>query len=68
MRNRASSILFLFFFPCYIYAQNPLDLLKGKGSSTNSGLFHYVAVEEREIRKNPLARTSDVLKRVFTPQ
>ncbi|MCU0336516.1 MAG: DUF4197 domain-containing protein [Sediminibacterium sp.] len=29
------------------------------------GLFHYVAVEEREIRKNPLARTSDVLKRVF---
>ena len=32
------------------------------------GLFHYVAVEEREIRKNPLARTSDVLKKVFAPQ
>ncbi|MEI8301447.1 MAG: DUF4197 family protein, partial [Chlamydiota bacterium] len=37
MRTGASSILFLFFFPCYIYAQNPLDLLKGKGSSNNSG-------------------------------
>ena len=36
MRTGASSILFLFFFPCYIYAQNPLDLLKGKGSSNNS--------------------------------
>jgi hypothetical protein len=32
------------------------------------GLFHYVAVEEKEIRQNPLARTSDVLKRVFAPQ
>jgi hypothetical protein len=32
------------------------------------GLFHYVAAEEIEIRKNPLARTSDVLKRVFGSQ
>lgn len=32
------------------------------------GLFHYVAAEEREIRKNPLARTSDILKKVFGQQ
>jgi hypothetical protein len=32
------------------------------------GLFHYVAAEEKEIRKNPLARTSDVLKKVFGQQ
>ncbi len=30
-----------------------------------SGIFYQVAVEEKEIRKNPLARTSDILKKVF---
>lgn len=29
------------------------------------GLFHYVAVEEKAIRSNPLKRGSDLLKRVF---
>jgi hypothetical protein len=29
------------------------------------GLFHYIAEEEKAIRKNPLKRGSDLLKRVF---
>jgi hypothetical protein len=29
------------------------------------GLFHYLAQEERAIRKNPAARTTDLLKEVF---
>lgn len=30
-----------------------------------NGIFHYVAVEERNIRRNPAARTTDLLRRVF---
>lgn len=30
-----------------------------------SGIFYQIAVEEKEIRKNSLARTSDILKKVF---
>ena len=30
-----------------------------------SGIFYQVAVEEKNIRKDPLARTSDILKKVF---
>jgi Protein of unknown function (DUF4197) len=29
------------------------------------GLFHYLAVEEAAIRSNPVARTTDLLKKVF---
>jgi hypothetical protein len=29
------------------------------------GIFHYVAVEEVNIRKNPADRVTDVLKKVF---
>jgi hypothetical protein len=29
------------------------------------GLFHMIAQEEKEIRSNPLARTTDLLKKVF---
>lgn len=29
------------------------------------GLFHQVSLEEQQIRKNPLARTTDILKKVF---
>tara|TARA_R100001244_G_scaffold40341_2_gene36433 strand:+ start:833 stop:1573 length:741 start_codon:yes stop_codon:yes gene_type:complete len=29
------------------------------------GMFHYVALEEQKIRENPLARTTDLLRRVF---
>lgn len=31
-----------------------------------SGIFHYMAVEEAEIRKNPAKRTTEILKKVFT--
>jgi len=30
-----------------------------------AGLFHQVGLEEQKIRKDPLARTSDILKKVF---
>jgi hypothetical protein len=30
------------------------------------GLFHYLAVEEASIRSNPAARTTDLLKKVFS--
>jgi len=36
-----------------------------KGSD---GIFHYLAEEEKSIRTNPLARTTDLLKRVFAAQ
>ena len=32
------------------------------------GLFYLVAQEEKKIREDPLARTSDLLKRVFAEQ
>jgi hypothetical protein len=28
-------------------------------------MFHYVAAEEKKIRENPVARTTDLLRRVF---
>ena len=30
-----------------------------------TGIFHEVATQEAEIRKNPMARTTDLLKKVF---
>lgn len=30
------------------------------------GIFHYLAVEEAKIRTDPIARTTDLLKKVFT--
>lgn len=32
------------------------------------GLFYMMGVEEKNIRKNPLARTTDILKKVFSAQ
>ena len=32
------------------------------------GIFYYVAKEEQYIRENPAARTTDLLKKVFTSQ
>ncbi len=32
------------------------------------GIFHYLAVEEAEIRKNPVKRTTELLKKVFGAQ
>jgi hypothetical protein len=41
---------------------NLTDFTVGKGLD---GLFHYMAVEEEQIRTNPAARTTDLLKKVF---
>mgnify|MGYP001226567247 FL=1 len=30
------------------------------------GLFKLVAIQEKEIRENPMKRTSDILKKVFS--
>ncbi len=38
------------------------DYVVGEGLD---GLFHYVAVQEQEIRANPAARTTELLKSVF---
>ena len=57
-------------------ASNPLlGSLLGENSSldvdqyvTNEaldGLFKYIAIEEKRIRQNPAARTTDILKKVF---
>lgn len=32
------------------------------------GIFHQVALEEQKIRKDPVARTTDILKKVFSSQ
>ncbi len=32
------------------------------------GLFHEIALQEKDIRKNPAARTTDLLKKVFAKQ
>ncbi|HRP82328.1 MAG TPA: DUF4197 family protein, partial [Flavobacteriales bacterium] len=60
-------------------AYNTATLLTG-GQSVNpdldayvtqkaiDGLFVLVADEEQQIRKDPLARTTDLLKRVFAAQ
>jgi hypothetical protein len=32
------------------------------------GLFHYVALEEAKIRKDPVARTTELLRKVFAQQ
>ncbi|MGH1421259.1 MAG: DUF4197 domain-containing protein [Hyphomonas sp.] len=29
------------------------------------GMFHYIALEEKKIRENPVARTTEILRRVF---
>jgi len=56
-----------FFSATNRFSRNPVntDLTAYVTERALQGLFHYVAEEEKEIRKNPMARTSDVLKRVF---
>lgn len=41
------------------------DYVVGKASD---GLFHYLALEEASIRKDPAKRTTDLLKKVFSNQ
>jgi hypothetical protein len=42
-----------------------LDLDDYVTNKSLDGLFHVVAEEERKIRTNPAARTTDLLKTVF---
>jgi Protein of unknown function (DUF4197) len=46
-------------------ATSPLDVDSYVTSKAMDGLFKMVAAEEKNIRANPLARTSEVLKSVF---
>lgn len=41
------------------------DLVKYTTNKALSGLFHVVADEEKKIRDNPAARTSEILQKVF---
>ncbi|MBE7637757.1 DUF4197 family protein [Sneathiella sp. P13V-1] len=41
------------------------DLTEHATELALEGLFHYLAKEEAEIRNNPVARTTDILKSVF---
>ena len=41
------------------------DLRSHAVEKSIAGLFHYVAKEEAEIRRNPAARSTDLLRRVF---
>jgi hypothetical protein len=43
---------------------NP-DLAAYVTEKSLAGIFHQVSLEEQKIRKDPLARTSDILKKVF---
>ena len=53
------------------YSEVPLvpdvktDLTDYVMRKTLDGIFHYLAVEEAAIRRNPLKRTTDLLKKVF---
>ncbi|MEM7258438.1 MAG: DUF4197 domain-containing protein, partial [Pseudomonadota bacterium] len=53
------------------YRQIPLappveaDLTDHVVSRGMDGIFHYLAVEEKAIRNDPLRRTSEILRRVF---
>ena len=42
------------------------DLNKYVTERAIDGLFKLVEIQEKEIRKNPLKRTSDILKKVFS--
>ncbi|HEX2608565.1 MAG TPA: DUF4197 domain-containing protein [Flavisolibacter sp.] len=44
---------------------NP-DLVAYVTEKALAGVFHQVAQEEQKIRKDPMARTSDILKKVFS--
>lgn len=43
-----------------------MDLDRYVTSKAMDGLFKYIAIEEQKIRDNPAARTTDLLKRVFS--
>ena len=45
-----------------------LDLDRYVTDGAMDGLFKYVAIQEKQIRENPAARTTDLLKKVFSAQ
>lgn len=45
--------------------RNPLDLDDYVTEQTLDGLFTMIGEQEQAIRKNPAARTTDLLKKVF---
>lgn len=51
-------------FPTTIKKINP-DLAGHVTLKTTNALFNMIAVEEKNIRENPLARTSEILRKVF---
>ncbi|PCH84111.1 MAG: hypothetical protein COB89_05150 [Piscirickettsiaceae bacterium] len=46
-------------------SQESLDVDKYVTDKALDGLFTYIAIEEKKIRENPLARSTDLLKKVF---
>lgn len=48
-----------------IIEDNALDLDQYVTDKSLEGLFKYIAMEEKRIRSNPAARTTDILKKVF---
>jgi hypothetical protein len=45
--------------------RNPLDLDDYVTAQTLDGLFTVIGEQEQAIRKNPAARTTELLKKVF---
>jgi hypothetical protein len=41
------------------------DLVAYVTEKALAGIFHQVGLEEQKIRKDPVARTTDLLKKVF---
>ena len=46
--------------------EQPFDLDEYVTQRALDGLFHYVAEEEKSIRKDPLGQASNLLRRVFS--
>jgi hypothetical protein len=44
------------------------DLSAYVTEKATAGIFHQVSLEEQKIRKDPFARTTDILKKVFSNQ
>ncbi|HUI05477.1 MAG TPA: DUF4197 domain-containing protein [Verrucomicrobiae bacterium] len=52
-------------FAVVLSNKKDLDIDAYVTQKATDGLFKMIAVEEKEIRKNPMARTTDLLKKVF---
>ena len=42
------------------------DLSNHVGDKGIAGIFHYLAIEEKNIRDNPAKRTTELLRKVFS--